>query len=76
MSKEIDITEEIDSKDMVENAKLVIGDNSIEVKFKYLEGIKEEDKTLYESCIMESFIENMAEGLKLGLNQVTITRVK
>lgn len=76
MNNEIDITNEMLSKDMIESAKLVIGDDNIEIKIKYLASVSESDKSLFETCILKSFIENMKEGLKLGLNQVTITRVK
>lgn len=76
MNNEIDITNEILSKDMIESTKLVIGDDNIEIKIKYLASVSESDKSLFETCILKSFIENMNEGLKLGLNQVTITRVK
>lgn len=74
MSKEIDITKELDCKDILESAKIVPTNAGIEIRFKYLPTMSEEDKDLYEACIMSSFIKNMIEGSKLGINEISIKR--
>ena len=76
MSKEIDITSELHCEDELESAKLVLTDDCIEIRFKYLPTMSEEDKVLYEACIMSSFIKNMIEGSKLGIKEIKIKRVE
>lgn len=76
MSRAIDITSEINCKDELESAKLVLTDDGIEIRFKYLPYMTEEDKILFEGCIMNSFIKNMCEGIKLGIKEIKIKRVE
>lgn len=76
MSKEIDITNELNFKDILESAKIVQTDAGIEIRFKYVPAMSEQDKELYEACIMSSFIKNMIEGSKLGIKEIKIKRVE
>ena len=76
MSKEIDITSELHCEDELESAKLVLTDDCIEIRFKYLPSMTEEDKVLFEGCIMNSFIKNICEGIKLGIKEIKIKRVE
>ena len=74
MSKEIDITSELNCKDELESAKLVLTDDEIEIKLGYRQCMTEEDKNLFEGCIISSFIKNMCEGMKLGIKEIKFKR--
>lgn len=74
MSREIDITNELNSSDILESAKIVPTGAGIEIRFKYVPNMSEEDKELFESCVMSSFIKNMIEGSKLGIKEISIKR--
>lgn len=76
MSKEIDITSELHCEDELESAKLVLTDDCIEIRFKYVPTMSEEDKKLFEACIMSSFIKNMVDASKLGIKEIKIKRVE
>ncbi len=76
MSREIDITNELNSSDILESAKIVPTGAGIEIRFKYVPNMSEEDKELYEACVMSSFIKNMIEGSKLGIKEISIKRVE
>ncbi len=76
MSKEIDITSELHCNDELESAKIVVTDDVLEIKFKYLPSMTEEDKVLFEGCIITEFIKNMVEGSKLGIKEIKIKRVE
>lgn len=73
--KEIDITSELHCEDELENAKLVLTDDGIEIRFKYVPTMSEEDKKLFEACMVSSFIKNMIEGSKLGIKEINIKRI-